>query len=148
MRVASRSMTSQPGSDLPAISSHGNPAGVASTIAQARSRALARALAALARVRLSASSRVRRTVVSDGGAPKTGSSWDTTSISDMLVAPSAIEAATDTSAIPRSTCGDFRGRASAGPSSPVSPARSAASRSSTAPACPASPFPSAVTFSP
>ena len=66
----------------------------------------------------------------------------------MLVAPRAIAAAMDTSAAPRSTCGDFRGRASAGPSPPVSPVRSAASRSSTAPACPTSPFPSAVTFSP
>ena len=32
----------------------------------------------------------------------------------MLVAPRAIAAARDTSAAPRSTCGDFRGRASAG----------------------------------
>ena len=50
-RVASRSMTSQPGTAFPATSSHGNPAGVASIFARARSLAVALALAALARVR-------------------------------------------------------------------------------------------------
>jgi hypothetical protein len=52
----------------------------------------------------------------------------------MLVAPSAIATAMETSAIPRSTSGDFPARASAGPSAAVSPARSASLRSSTAPA--------------
>jgi hypothetical protein len=80
--------------------------------------------------------------------PSTGARRDRASMSLMLLAPSAIAAAMDTSATPRSACGDFRGRASAGPSPPVSPVRSASSRSSTAPACPTSPLPSAVTFRP
>ena len=120
MRVASKSMTSQPGIALPAISIQGNPAGVASIIAQARFRALAVTFADLARVRLSVSSRVRRTVVSDGGAPNTGFSWDRTSMSDMLVAPSAIAAAMDTSATP----GRRAGTSTAGPA--PAPARRSA----------------------
>ena len=112
--------------------------------------ALARALAFAIRrsVRGPASSSVRRTVVSDGAAPSTGPSWASTSTSLMLVAPSAIAAAIDTSVIPRSTSGDLPARASAGPRPAVSPDRSASRRSSTAPACPARPAPSAVTFSP
>ena len=66
----------------------------------------------------------------------------------MLVAPSAIATAIDTSAIPRSISGDFPVRASADPSAPVSPAWSASFRKSTAPAYPTSPSPSPVTFSP
>jgi len=66
----------------------------------------------------------------------------------MLVAPSTIVTAMDTSATPRSTSGNFPARASADPSAPVSPAWSASLCSSTAPACPASPSASAVTLSP
>jgi hypothetical protein len=43
-------------------------------------------------------------------------------MSVMLVAPSAIATAIETSAIPRSISGDLPARASAGPSAPVSPA--------------------------
>ena len=68
-------------------------------------------------------------------------------MSVMPVAPSAIATAIDTSAIPRSTSGNFPARASAGPSAPVSPAWSASLRRSTAPACPTRPSPSPVTFS-
>jgi hypothetical protein len=65
----------------------------------------------------------------------------------MLVAPSAIATAMDTSAIPRPASGNFPARASAGPSAAVSPAWPASLRSSTAPACPTRPSPSPVTFS-
>jgi len=65
----------------------------------------------------------------------------------MLVAPSAIATAMDTSATPRSISGNFPARASADPSAAVSLARSASLRSSTAPACPARPSPSPVTVS-
>jgi hypothetical protein len=68
-------------------------------------------------------------------------------MSFMLVAPSAIATARDTSARPRSTSGNFPARASAGPSDPVSPAWSATLRSSTAPASPTRPSPSPATFS-
>ncbi len=44
-----------------------------------------------------------------------------TAMSLMLVAPSAIATAIDTSAAPLSSSGDFPARASAGPSSAVSP---------------------------
>ena len=71
--VASRSMTSQPASSFPAMTSHGNPAGPAQINDQTCPRTAARTRAILSRVRGSASSSVRRTVVSDGGAPKTGS---------------------------------------------------------------------------
>ena len=71
--VASMSMTSQPASSFPAISSHGNPAGVAAISDHTCARAFARTRAILSRVRGSASSSVRRTVVSLGAAPKTGS---------------------------------------------------------------------------
>jgi hypothetical protein len=70
--VASMSMTSQPASSFPAICSHGNPAGVAAISFQACARTAARARAILSRVRGSASSSVRRTVVSLGCAPSTG----------------------------------------------------------------------------
>jgi hypothetical protein len=69
--VASRSMTSQPASSFPAIRSHGNPAGVAAISDQTCARAAARTRAILSRVRGSASSSVRRTVVSLGSAPST-----------------------------------------------------------------------------
>ena len=74
--------------------------------------------------------------------------WASRVMSVMLVAPSAIATAMDTSATPRSTSGNFPLRASADPSAAVSPARSASLRSSTAPACPTRPSPSPVTFSP
>src|SRR6266545_2802984 len=68
-------------------------------------------------------------------------------MSFMLVAPSTIATPMETSAIPRSTSGNFRARTNANPSAPVSPTWSASLRSSTAPACPASPSASAVTLS-
>ena len=64
----------------------------------------------------------------------------------MLVAPSAIAAAIETSTIPRSSSGDVPFFRSAGLRAAVSPAWSAALRSRIAPACPTRPFPSAVTF--
>ena len=80
-------------------------------------------------------STVRRRVLSD-------SRWLTSSwlapAPFMLVAPSTIATAMETSVMPRSTSGNLPARSSAGPSPPVSPARSASLRSSTAPACPIS----------
>jgi hypothetical protein len=61
----------------------------------------------------------------------------------MLAAPSAIAAAIETSAAPRSKRGDFPALRNAAPSHPVSPAWSAALRSRIAPACPTRPVPSA-----
>jgi hypothetical protein len=145
--VASRSMTSHPASSFPAIRSHGNPPGVAPASFHTWSRILARARATLSRVRGSANSRVRRTVVSDGATPNSGSWCASRAMSFMLVAPSTIAAAMDTRAMPRSTSGNFPARASADPSAAVSPDWSASLRSSTAPACPARPSPSLVTFS-
>ena len=138
-------MTSQPASTFPAMASHGNPAAVPSISCHTCARTFARARAIRSRVRGSASSSVRRTVVSDGAAPSTRSRWPSTAMSRMLVAPSAIATAIDTSATPRSSSGDLPARASAGPSSAVSPHWSASLRSSTAPACPIRPSPSAVT---
>ena len=119
--VPSRSMTSQPASSFPATASHGNPAGLAAISDQTCARTAARARAILSRVRGSASSSVRRTVVSLGSAPRTGAWWASRVMSFMLVAPSAIATAMDTSAIPRSTSGNFPARASADPSAAVSP---------------------------
>jgi hypothetical protein len=65
-------MTSQPASSFPAMTSHGNPAGVAAISSQTCARALARTFAILPRVAGLASSSVRRTVVSLGSAPSTG----------------------------------------------------------------------------
>ena len=79
-------------------------------------------------------------MVSLGSGPKTGSWWASTAMSLMLVAPSAIATAMDTSATPRSTSGNFPFRASAEPSAAVSPDWSASLRSSTAPACPIRPL--------
>ena len=141
-------MTSQPVRIFPATSSHGNPAGLAAISDQTCARTAARTRAILSRVAGSASSSVRRTVVSLGAAPKTCSWCASTVMSVMLVAPSAIATAMLTSATPRSTSGNFPARASADPSAAVSPARSASLRSSTAPACPTSPPSSAVTRSP
>jgi hypothetical protein len=143
--VASRSMTSQPSSSFPATASQGNPAGVAQISFQTCARTRTRAI--LSRVAGSASSSVRRTVVSLGSAPRTGAWRASRVMSFMLVAPSMIATAMETSAAPRSTSGNFPARASAGPSAAVSPAWSASLRSSTAPACPTSPSASAVTLS-
>ena len=141
-------MTSQPASTFPAMASHGNPAGLAQISDQTCARTLARTRATLSSVAGSASSSVRRMVVSLGSAPSTGAWWASTVMSDMLVAPSAIATAMDTSATPRSTSGNFPLRASAAPRAAVSPAWSASLRSSTAPACPTRPWPSPVTVSP
>ncbi len=140
-------MTSQPASIFPATASHGNPAGVAAISDHTCARTLARTRAILSRVAGSASSSVRRTVVSLGPAPRTAAWWSSRVMSFMLVAPSTIATAMLTSATPRSTTGNRPGRASAGMSAAVSPARSASLRSSTAPACPSRPSPSPVTVS-
>ena len=89
-----------------------------------------------------ARSRARRTVGPLGAAPSTGASCASTAISLMLVAPSAIATAIDTSATPRSNSGDVPARRSAALSAAVSPAWSASLRSRTAPACPTRPVPS------
>ncbi len=109
-------MTSQPASSFPAMASHGNPAGLAAISDQTCARTVARARAILSRVRGSASSSVRRTVVSLGRGPRTGSWWASRVMSLMLVAPSAIATAMVTSATPLSTSGNFPARASADPS--------------------------------
>ncbi len=140
------SITCQPASSFPATDSHGNPAGVAAISDQTCARTAARTRATLSRVRGSASSSVRRTVVSLGSGPRTGAWWASRVMSFILVAPSAIATAMETSAMPRSTSGNFPARARADPSAAVSPAWSASLRS-TAPACPARPSPSPVTFS-
>jgi hypothetical protein len=64
----------------------------------------------------------------------------------MLVAPSAITAASDASTMPRSSSGDVPFFRSAALIGACSPAWSAALRSRTAPAWPTRPAPSAVTF--
>jgi hypothetical protein len=64
----------------------------------------------------------------------------------MLVAPSAIAAASETSTFPRSNSGDLFFLRRAALSCTVSPAWSAALRSKMAPAWPIRPAPSAVTF--
>ena len=103
------SMTAQPVRVFPAISSHGNPAGVFSIRSHACARALARARA---RAILSsaggvpARSRARRTVGPLGASPSTGARCASRAMSLMLVAPSAIAAASETSAAPRSKAGE------------------------------------------
>ena len=121
IKVASRSMTSQPARTFPAMASHGNPAGLAQISDHTCARTAARARAILSKVAGSASSSVRRTVVSLGAAPKTGSWCASTMMSFMLVAPSAIATAIETSVIPRSIRGNFPARASAAPSAEVRP---------------------------
>jgi histidine ammonia-lyase len=56
------SMTSQPASLFPAMTSHGNPDGVSPISVQTCARILARARAILASVLVSAKPRARRTV--------------------------------------------------------------------------------------
>ena len=62
--------TSQPASSFPAMASHGNLAGIAQISCHTCARAAARAQAVLSKVAGSGSSSVRRTVVSDGAAPR------------------------------------------------------------------------------
>jgi hypothetical protein len=70
------SMTSHPASSLPAMTSHGNRAGVASMSFHACSLAFARALATLSRTAgAPARSRARRTVGPLGESPMTGARW-------------------------------------------------------------------------
>ena len=64
----------------------------------------------------------------------------------MLVAPSAIAAAIEINAIPRSSSGDVPAFRNAALSAAVSPAWSAVLRSRTAPAWPIRPVPPPVTF--
>ena len=115
------SMTSQPARVFPAMTSHGNPAGVCAICSHTCARILARARAIRASTRASARPRARRTVEPLGAAPSTGASWASTAISLMLVAPSAIATATDTTTTPRLNCGNVPARASAASSAPVSP---------------------------
>jgi hypothetical protein len=141
------SITSQPVRIFPAMASHGNPAAVPSSSAHTCARALARARA----IRSSmagppARSRARRTVGPLGASPSTGARCASTAISLMLVAPSAIAAATETRTTPRSRTGDIPVFRSAAPRPAVSPAWSAILRSSTAPACPTRPAPPPATF--
>ena len=141
------SMTSQPVRAFPAMTSHGNPAGVLSIRSHTCARAFARARAIRSSMAdAPARSSARRTVGPLGASPSTGARCASTAMSLMLVAPSAIAAAIDTSTIPRSRTGDFPAFRSAAPSQAVSPAWSAALRSRTAPAWPTRPVPPAVTF--
>ena len=146
--VASMSMTSQPARVFPAMTSHGKPEGVSWISFHTCARILARACAILASVLASARPRARRTVAPLGAAPSTGASWASTAISLMLVAPSAIAIAIDTTTMPRLSCGNVPARASATSRAAVSPHWSASFRSRTPPPCPASPAPSSVTFRP
>ena len=141
------SMTSHPARVFPAMTSHGNPAGVPSISVHTCARALARARAIRSSTAASpARSRARRTVGPLGASPSTGARCASTAISLMLVAPSAIAAAIDTSTTPRSRTGDVPAFRSAALRPAVSPAWSAALRSRTAPACPTRPAPPPVTF--
>ncbi len=89
------------------MSSHGNPAGVSSIRSHACARALARARAILSSMAgVPARSRARRTVGPLGASPSTGARCASRAMSLMLVAPSAIAAASDTSTVPRSRAGD------------------------------------------
>ena len=88
------------------MTSHGNPDGVSWISFHTCARILARACATLASVLVSARARARRTVKLLGAAPSTGASWASTAISLMLVAPSTIATATDTTTTPRLNCGN------------------------------------------
>ena len=101
------SMTSQPARVFPAMTSHGNPAGVPSISFHACARAFARARAIRSSTAgVPARSRARRTVGPLGASPSTGARCASSAMSLMLVAPSAIAAASETSTIPRSRAGD------------------------------------------
>ena len=85
------------------MTSQGNPAGVAAISSQACARAFARARAIRSSIRgVPARSRARRTVGPLGAAPSSGARWASRAMSLMLVAPSAIAAAIETSTIPLS----------------------------------------------
>ena len=106
--VASRSMTSQPASSFPATASHGNPAGrrrdqrprvrpdlrpgPGDPVQGGRGRPAPASAAPWYR---------------SARAPSTGAWCASTVMSLMLVAPSAIATAIETSAIPRSTSGNL-----------------------------------------
>ncbi|MGA2828969.1 MAG: hypothetical protein ABSF03_22975 [Streptosporangiaceae bacterium] len=140
-------MTSHPVRAFPAMASQGNPAGVPSIRPHTCARAFARARAIRSSMAgVPARSRARRTVGPLGASPSTGARWASSAMSLMLVAPSAIAAASETSTMPRSSSGDVPFLRSAALSWPVSPAWSAALRSRTAPAWPTRPVPSAATF--
>jgi hypothetical protein len=142
-------MTSHPVRAFPAMTSHGNPQGVSAISCHTCARAFARARAIRSSIAAPpASSKARRTVGPLGASPSTGARCASTAISLMLVAPSAIAAATDASTIPRSRTGDLPAFRSAVPSHAVSPDWSAALRSRIAPAWPTRPAPSPVTFRP
>jgi hypothetical protein len=93
-----------------------------------------------------ARSRARRTVGPLGASPGTGARCDSRAMSLMLVAPSAIAVASETSTVPRSKAGEVPFFRRAADSCAVSPAWPAALRSRTAPAWPTSPVPAAVTL--
>ena len=100
-------VTSRPVSVLPAMASHGNPAGVPPVSVRACARALARARAirsSLAAV--PARSRARRTAGPPGASPSTGARCASRAMPLMLAAPAATAAASDTSTMPRPTTGD------------------------------------------
>jgi hypothetical protein len=141
------SMTTQPVRVLPAMAGQGNPASVPAISAQACARAFARARAIRSSMAgAPASSRARRTVGPLGAAPSTGARCASSAMSLMLVAPSAIETATETSTIPRSSSGVVLFFRSAALSCPARPDWPAALRSRMAPAWPTRPFPSEVTL--
>jgi hypothetical protein len=141
------SITTQPASVFPAMTSHRNPAAVASISVRACARALARARAIRSSMAgVPARSSARRTVGPLGAAPSTGARCASRQMSLMLVAPSAIAAAIETSMIPRSNRGAVPFFRSAALSLAVSPAWSAALRRSIAPAWPTRPVPPPVTF--
>ena len=101
------------------MTSHGNPAAVPSISVHTCARAFARARAIRSSIAVPpARSSARRTVGPLGAAPSTGARCASTAISLMLVAPSAIAAAIETSTIPRSNRGEV----------PFSPQRSAQPR--------------------
>ena len=137
-------MTSHFSRILPATAIQGNPP-ASSISSQACFLILALACAILASIRSVAMSRTRRTVESDGAAPRTGASWPRTSMSAIAVAPSAIAIAVETSTTPRLSCGNFPFMVRVRSRAAVRPSLSASWRSTTAPTWPARPLPSEVT---
>jgi hypothetical protein len=122
-KVASMSITSQPVSVFPAMASHANPAAVPSISCHTCARAFARARAIRSsEAVIPARSRARRTAGPLGASPSTGARCASTAMSLMLVAPSAIAAAIETSTTPRSRTGDCPAFRSAPLSQAVSPA--------------------------
>ena len=88
------------------MTSHGNPAGVSSISSHTCARAFARARAIRSSMAgVPARSRARRTVGPLGASPSTGARCASRAMSLMLVAPSAIAAAIETSTTPRSKSG-------------------------------------------